>query len=180
MVREEDKISLNSNSRRDFLKTTGVCCATLLAADMLPAFVSGARAEAGRSSPVGGQSGNIKAGNIKEVMRNYFGDRKISMAHVNLKVPFIAEDGAVVPVRIVTDLPMEKANYVQKMYIFVDENSNPFIASANFTAESGSSDFKLKIKMRKSSNVRAVAEMVDGTLYGDIEMVKVTIGGCGG
>ncbi len=173
MAQEEEKIS--SGSRRELLKTTGICCATFLAAGMLPAFVSRARAEAGSPPPVGGQ-----AGNIKKVMQNYLGDRKINMTHVGLKVPIIAENGAVVPVRVVTDLPMEKDNYVQKMYIFVDENSNPYIASASFTPENGNGGLQLKIKMRKTSNVRAVAEMADGTLYGDIKSVKVTIGGCGG
>jgi len=167
---------VRSAPRREFLKTTGITCAALLAANMLPAFVGRARAaEAGSPPPAGGQAGNIKA-----VLQEYFGGRKINMTRVGLKVPIIAENGTVVPVRVVSDLPMEKDNYVRKIYIFADENSNPYIASASFTPENGSSDLQLKIKMRKTSNVRAVAEMVDGTLYGDIKSVKVTIGGCGG
>ena len=93
MAQEEEKIS--SNSRREFLKRSGICCATLLAVDMLPSLVSRAGAEVGSPPSVGGQ-----AGNVKEVLRNYFGGRKISMAHVGLKVPIIAENGAVVPIKI--------------------------------------------------------------------------------
>jgi sulfur-oxidizing protein SoxY len=37
-----------------------------------------------------------------------------------------------------------------------------------------------RIRMAKTQNVIAVAEMSDGTLYRAVRNVKVTIGGCGG
>ncbi len=97
-----------------------------------------------------------------------------------MKVPIIAENGAVVPVSISSDLPMEAGNYVKKIYIFADNNSNPFIASVDLSPANGRAAFSLRIKMRKTSPVRAIVETNKGKLYGTTKTVKVTIGGCGG
>ncbi len=162
------------------MKTTGACCAALLAGVGLAGFAG--PAAAARTDDAGAaQAPAVRGGGtINTVLKEHFGDRKITMSHIDLKVPIIAENGAVVPIKIVTDLPMEKDNYVQKMYLFVDENTNPYIASAALTPANGNAGLQLKIKMRKTSNVRAIAVMSDGTLYGDIKSVKVTLGGCGG
>jgi sulfur-oxidizing protein SoxY len=176
MAQKEAKVQ--SDSRREFLKTSGLCCATMLAGIIGPGFAGRVVADTGAKSASPPLPPQID--NIKQVLRKNFGDRKINMSHVDLKVPIIAENGAVVPIKIITDLPMQPDNYVRKLYLFVDENTNPYIASATLTPENGSAGLQLKIKMRKTSNVRAVAVMSDGTLYGDIKSVKVTLGGCGG
>ncbi len=164
-------------SRRQFIKTTSAACAALLMTGTLPLPHHGASAATGKD---GKGADVIEIKNIKEVLRKHFGDRKIEMAHVKLKVPIIAENGAVVPVTVTSDLPMEKDSYVKRIYIFVDGNFNPYIASAELSPANGKASLSIRIKMRQTSNVRAVAEMNDGRLYGDIKSVKVTIGGCGG
>jgi sulfur-oxidizing protein SoxY len=121
-----------------------------------------------------------KGEDVKKVLRETFGKRKIKMAKVKMKVPSIAENGAVVPVRINSDLPMDKGNYVKKIYIFVDQNPHPLVASTDLTPASGKAAFSLRMKMRKTSQVRAVLETSNGDLYGSTKTVKVTIGGCGG
>ncbi len=162
-------------SRRAFLQRTGAWCAALFLANLasgpLPFFRRPAQAAEGAAA---------SPSTIKAVLRRYFGDRKIAAKGVRLKVPIIAENGAVVPVKVVSDLPMQDDLYVKKIYIFVDHNTNPYIASAALSPANGRAALQLKIKMKQTSNVRAVAEMSDGSLYGDVQPVKVTIGGCGG
>ena len=75
---------------------------------------------------------------------------------------------------------MEEGNYVKKLYIFADENYHPLIATTDLTPANGKAALSLRIKMRKTSQVRAIAETNKGELYGAIKSVKVTIGGCGG
>ncbi len=175
---ENNTEKMVNDSRRAFLKRTGLCCMTMLAGSLL----SGVTSRAATAVDVNGSSPVLppQVGNIKQILKENFGDSKINMSHVDLKVPIIAENGAVVPIKIITDLPMEPDNYVRKLYLFVDENTNPYVASVTLIPENGKAGLQLKIKMRKTSNVRAVAVMSDGTLYGDIKPVKVTLGGCGG
>jgi len=166
-------------SRRQFLKQAGFASVAVMAVSTVSSMFSAG----GGSSPLswlGAQEVEAAGRDVREVLRANFGDRTIQPSHVTLKTPIIAENGRVVPIAIDSDLPMEAGNYVKKIYIFVDENDEPFIAGVDLTPASGKAAYALRIKMRKTSLVRAIVETNKGVLYGDTKTVKVTIGGCGG
>jgi len=165
MKQKEESVEL---SRRQFIKTTIAASTSFLIAGSLPSLVKKAFSE----TPVEEK--------IDDVLKRHFGNRKIETAHVDLKAPIIAENGAVVPITVVSDLPMEKDNYVKKIYIYSEGNLQPYVASAELSPANGKAELALRIKMRKTSNVRAVLETNTGKLYQGLKSVKVTIGGCGG
>ncbi len=154
-------------SRRAFLKTGGAACAMFLVAGSLPQLARPAFAAQKEES-------------INEVLRRQFGGRQVSPSHVNIKAPIIAENGAVVPITIVSDLPMRSDDYVKKINVYAEGNAEPYVAGIDLTPANGKAEFALRIKMRKTSNVRVVLETSRGKLYGAARSVKVTIGGCGG
>ena len=92
---------------------------------------------------------------------------------VKLKAPDIAENGAVVPISVSTDLPN-----VESISILVDGNPNPLASTFELT-ENSVADVSTRIKMSKTSNVIALVK-ADGKVYKAVQEVKVTIGGCGG
>lgn len=91
---------------------------------------------------------------------------------VQVKAPDIAENGAVVPVEVVTKL----AN-VESIAILGEKNANPLIAIYNLTDFDGS--LSTRMKMGQTANVRAVVK-AGGKFYTAAKEVKVTVGGCGG
>ena len=107
-------------------------------------------------------------------LKELFGDKPIEQSDaIKLKIPDIAENGAVVPVSISTDL-----EGVESISIIIDQNPNPL--SASFTiGEDVFADVSTRVKMGKSSQVRAMIETSD-KIYTVAKEVKVTIGGCGG
>lgn len=171
MEQKRDDIAL---TRRRFLKMAGTTCVSLLITESLLSFPSSAAEEKIKKNEI------AEGENINETLKRLFGNRKIEMSHVDLKAPIIAENGAVVPITVISDFPMDKDNYVKKIYIFVEGNLKPHIATIDLAPANGKAEFAMRIKMRKSSNVRAVLETSSGKLYNDIKPVKVTIGGCGG
>jgi sulfur-oxidizing protein SoxY len=91
---------------------------------------------------------------------------------VTLRAPDIAENGAVVPVGVETNL---KAT---EMAILVEKN--PSALAAMFIVPAGSEAFaSTRVKMGQTSNVYALAK-VDGKWLMSSKEVKVTLGGCGG
>ena len=92
---------------------------------------------------------------------------------VNLKAPDIAENGAVVPVTVSTDI-----SGVENIVLIVDENPNPLSASFTLTPDAVA-NISFRVKMGKSSTVRAMVKTTD-KVYMTSREVKVTIGGCGG
>ncbi len=92
---------------------------------------------------------------------------------ITLKVPEIAENGAVVPVTISTTL-----ENVESISIVVENNPRPLAAS--FEIPAGTlPNVSSRIKMGETSDVVAVVKTQSGT-YSATKQVKVTIGGCGG
>jgi sulfur-oxidizing protein SoxY len=92
---------------------------------------------------------------------------------IALKVPEIAENGAVVPVTVSTTL-----ENVESISIVVPNNPRPL--AATFEILPGSlPDVSSRIKMGETSDVIAVVK-TDAGLYRVSKEVKVTIGGCGG
>jgi|SRR5688572_23697282 len=90
-----------------------------------------------------------------------------------IDAPQIAENGAVVPIEIVSNIPgtTEIAVLIEK---------NPFPLAGKFTFMEGAMPFvKLNVKMGETSEVRVVAQAA-GRHYSATREIKVTIGGCGG
>jgi len=91
---------------------------------------------------------------------------------IEIKAPEIAENGAVVPIQITSGIAGTEA-----ISLVVDSNPTPMAATFNLH---GSEAFvSIRVKMRKTSDVRAVVK-AGGKLYVAKQEVKVTIGGCGG
>ena len=92
---------------------------------------------------------------------------------IKLDAPDIAENGAVVPVKITASM-----DNVESISIIAEKNQTPLIASFNLA--SGTKGFvSTRIKMGQTSNVIAVVK-AGGKVYSARKEVKVTIGGCGG
>ena len=99
---------------------------------------------------------------------------------INLDLPQIAENGNTVPIRVRVDSPMLKEDYVKAVHLFADGNPLPNVASFYFSPKSGRAEAKTRMRLAKTQNVIAVAEMSSGKVLMNQAMVKVTIGGCGG
>ena len=91
-----------------------------------------------------------------------------------LKAPDIAENGAVVPVDITSNIP----NTVS-LAVLVDKNPYPLSAAFDF-ANGGVPEVSVRLKLGQTSNVKVVAKTADGKFYTVQKEVKVTVGGCGG
>lgn len=92
---------------------------------------------------------------------------------IAIDAPQIAENGAVVPIDITSNLPNTKS-------ISVVIEKNPFPLAARFEFGEGALPYvKVNVKMGESSFVRVLAE-AGGRFYSASKEVKVTIGGCGG
>lgn len=98
---------------------------------------------------------------------------------VKLTVPEIAENGAVVPVKVEIDHPMEESNYVKAIHVLSTKNGNVRCVDVMLTPANGKGYFATRIKLSTTQEVVALAELSDGTFIKAGKSVKVTIGGCG-
>jgi sulfur-oxidizing protein SoxY len=115
---------------------------------------------------------------VRAVFRQRFGDRPIRKGHVQLDAPEDAPDGRAVPLFIETDLPMTAASYVKGIHIVVDHNPDIYLAGFLLTPALGGSSIDTRIKMRRTSYVRAIAETSGGELWMASKKIWVTMNGC--
>lgn len=118
---------------------------------------------------------------IDEALLRLIGDRKPAAgAMIKLDLPEIAENGNTVPLKFEVDSPMTADDYVKNVHVFAEGNPNPEVASFHFTPASGKAAASTRMRLAKTQNIVAVAEMSNGKVYMAKKEVKVTIGGCGG
>lgn len=111
---------------------------------------------------------------VSGALLDLFGtDQTVPSDKISLKAPEIAENGAVVPLKIKTTL-----DNVESISIIVEKNPRPLAATIEILPGT-LPEFSCRIKMRETSDVM-VAVKTDTGVYTMAKEIKVTIGGCGG
>lgn len=154
-----------NNQRREVLKAGGGLglFGLLVAAGLITP--SEARAEWNKAA--------FDAKSIDETLKALGASGPASSAEVQLTAPEIAENGAVVPVGVVSTL----AN-VEAIAILIEKNPNPLAAS--FVLPAGTEPtIQTRVKMGQTSDVYALVK-AGGKFYMAKKEIKVTLGGCGG
>jgi len=117
---------------------------------------------------------------VADEITRLFGERTKAEGRITLDLPEIAENGLVVPLSFNVSSPMTDSDYVKAVHLFADGNPSPFVAAFHFTPLSPKAAASIRLRLAKTQDIVAIAEMSTGELYTATRHVKVTIGGCGG
>lgn len=116
----------------------------------------------------------FEAKDLSAAVKNIGANSTAESKDLIVKAPDIAENGAVVPVDVVSNIP----NTVS-ISVLADKNPYPLSASFDF-ANGGMPEVSVRLKLSQTSNVKVIAKTADGKYYAVQKEVKVTVGGCGG
>jgi sulfur-oxidizing protein SoxY len=116
---------------------------------------------------------------VARILKGLFGDRPIRRGQLSLDMPAVAEDGRIVPVIIESPLPMKPDNYVKAVHLIVDHNPDPHLAAYHLTPAIGSVAIQTRIKMKRTTWVRAILETSSGDVWANYAHVIVSLNGCG-
>jgi len=145
--------------RRKFVKQTGGLIGLLLAVGFV-------RAEEWNRIAFEGKQ-------LDDVIRGLGGNGAQESAEVVILAPEIAENGAVVPMQIIS-----KLNKTESIAIVVEKNPNPL--AANFSIPDGTlPDIQTRVKMAQTCSVYALVR-AGGKFFYSAKEIKITQGGCGG
>lgn len=151
-----------SLNRRSFL-FSGASAVVLLAAAAWPmrALAKLVRADAA-----------FTATTVKDALAGIGGTPETS-TEIVFQTPEIAENGAVVPVTVTSNIPG-----TDQISILVEANPNPLVAM--FSIPEGTlPSVQTRVKVAQTCNVTAVVR-ANGKNYSVSRQTKVTLGGCGG
>ena len=114
------------------------------------------------------------AKSVQDAVKAYGGGTINGSKEVIFTGPDVAENGAVVPVAVSTNL-----KGVKQLLILVEKNPSILVAMFN-VSDAIEANFSTRIKMNETSDVYAVAIMSDGKAFFSKKEVRVTTGSCGG
>lgn len=144
------------------------CFAALVALALIPAESGGVRAQDAED-----------AAHWADLKPMVFGEREIldGAGIVELDAPTRAYDAAIVPVTIKALVPQRKDRFIKTITLVIDRNPVPVAGIFHMTPENGVATLSTRIRINEYTNVRAVVETSDGTLYQAVRYVKAA-GGC--
>ena len=113
------------------------------------------------------------------LVTNVFDDRPIAdgAGVISLDAPYRAEDAAIVPITIRSELPADSGQKIEKITLVIDNNPSPVAAVFSFGDAGTISTISTRVRVDAYTNMHVVAEMSDGTLYAVEKFVKAS-GGC--
>ena len=133
---------------------------------------------------IGGAQGTLAAlapeEPVDRTMQRLFGGRPIrdGAALITLELPLIAEDGGNVAMSVEVKSLMTPQSYVKAIYVLSDRNPRPLNAKFLLTPGSGQAYVATGLRLADTGDVRAVAEMQDGSLFMVKRSVRVVVAGC--
>ena len=95
----------------------------------------------------------------------------------NFTLPYRAEDGALVPIKITAKQAQTKQHYIKSLWIIIDKNPKPLAGTFQFSPLNGKADLAMRIRVDAYSPVRVIAATNDGKYYMVSHFVKSS-GGC--
>ncbi|MEY8827269.1 thiosulfate oxidation carrier protein SoxY [Sedimentitalea sp. XS_ASV28] len=128
---------------------------------------------AGAAAGAGLGFGSASASALADEIERFTGGSDVTTGLVSLTAPEIAENGNTVPIRIAAPGALAVA-------VFAEGNPLLRVATFRFGALNPKGVASTRIRLAKTQNVIAIAEMADGTFRQASAFVKVTVGGCGG
>lgn len=111
----------------------------------------------------------------QDIAKTMFADRerKPGEAVVSLEAPPRALDAALVPMT----LTLSDKTPIKSVYLIIDDNPAPVAAHFTFGPAADPRKTDLRVRVNAYTNVHAVAEAADGSLYETAKFVKAS-GGC--
>lgn len=96
---------------------------------------------------------------------------------IALEAPYRAEDAAIVPMTLTFGMPAGDTRRIRKVTLVIDNNPSPVAAVFELGETAGVGRIETRVRVNSYTNVHAVAEASDGTLFVSEKYVKAS-GGC--
>ena len=132
----------------------------------------------GMASALPLESASATPAMLDEAIRDVIGEANLQPGKITLEVPPLVENGNTVPVTIIVDSPMSKADHVKAIHVFNEKNPQPHVISITLGPRAGKARIATRIKLTDTQRIVGIAEMSDGSFWTGEANVIVTIAAC--
>lgn len=116
---------------------------------------------------------------VRELDKILEGSQPLINNNFTLELPEYAENGSIVPFKMLANHPMERTNYVQTLHLLSTLNPSAWVASFVLSPENGKAEISGRMRVAKTQDVYAIAHLSIGQFIISMQKIEVLIGGCG-
>ncbi len=145
-------------------------------------FVAGAGAAgllAGLCGEAAGADVAPHSAEFKETLAKILNGAAPQQGGIEMDLPESVENGDYVPLALAVESPMTEESHVKAIHLLSTANPRAHVATFRFTLLSGKARVTSRMRLAKTQEVVAVAELSDGTFLTSTRSVDVKVGGCG-
>lgn len=129
--------------------------------------------------PAAAELAGQRSASFQEAYSRIAADRTPETGAFTLELPDLAENGNMVLFKLNAESPMTEAEHVKAFHLLSTQNPQGHVATFKLTLLSGQANVTGRMRLAKTQDVVALAEMSDSRLLIASRTVQVTIGGCG-
>lgn len=116
---------------------------------------------------------------FKKTMEQFIGSAKPQADGLQLDIPVLADNPGAVPVKAKVTLPITEQDWCEEMMVVAELNPTPLACRMQFTADTGTAEAAVRIRLSQSQAVYVLARMKSGVVLQGKQMVTVAASGCG-
>jgi sulfur-oxidizing protein SoxY len=111
-------------------------------------------------------------------IRRLIGAAATKPGRIELTIPTVADNGNSISVTLKVASAMNEADRVKAVHLLNDGNPWPDVFTYRFGPRAGKAEIATRIRLARTQNVVALAEMADGTVWSAKADVTVAFGAC--
>lgn len=134
----------------------------------------------GLPSRVNAEAAAAETAEFKSELSKLIGNaRPVDGGGLTLDLPASVDNGDYVPLAVAVDSPMTAEDHVKAVHILSTANPRAAVATFRFTLMSANARVTSRMRLAKTQDVVALAELSGGRLLITRRKVDVKVGGCG-
>lgn len=116
---------------------------------------------------------------FKKTMEQFIGSATPLTEGLLLDVPVLADNPSAVPVKVKVTLPITEQEWCEEIIVLADLNPSPLACRVLLTADTGTAEAAVRVRLTQSQTIHALARMKSGKVLVAKQAVTVAASGCG-
>ena len=116
---------------------------------------------------------------FKKALSTVTGSATPQAEGLQLDIPVLADNPSAVPIKAKVTLPITEHDWCEELIVLAELNPIPLACRLRFTAETGSAEAAVRIRLSQSQAVHVLARMKSGKLLAGKQTITVAASGCG-
>ena len=116
---------------------------------------------------------------FKKALSTFTGSATPQAEGLQLDIPVLADNPSAVPVKAKVTLPITEHDWCEELIVLAELNPIPLACRLRFTAETGTAEAAVRIRLSQSQAVHVLARMKSGKLLAGKQTITVAASGCG-